>query len=551
MELQSSMYEQNLSILMERFPRLGLLAPTLPLDEMRCEPLLSNQYGKAEAIYVYGLGGGVPYIQLSSWLRENQNRILIFLEDEPGQLASLLYCPEAREMLADPQVEIELFSRKSEEIQALADRFPYQKIELLTVASKSKDRARKLRLQLLRKTTLSHALYLDRIHGYQPFQNFVKNLSILPQSFYANRMKDAFRGIPAVVCGAGPSLNQAIAYLKLINDKALLIAGGSTLAALSSKGVLPHFGMAIDPNLEEYRRLKNSFAFEVPLLYSTRVFPSIFQTCNGPFGYLRSGIGGIPEIWMEEELELLDPLLGEHLSPESISVTAICLAWAQFLGCDPIFLSGVDLAYTGKKRYADGVDSGEEIPFASIESETTAADRILKKKNRRGEAIYTSVRWVMEAASLSHYAKKHPEVRFYNTSDEGLSLSSIPHLPFPDAIERFCAKTYDLRTLVHNQIMLSPMPANTKNVIDREINQLKQSLTRVIACLEILAKKMPGSTALAEIELHEESAFSFFFYDIHSLLSLPHRSFPASEERKEKKWDRFLDLAKKYSHVFP
>ena len=141
----------------------------------------------------------------------------------------------------------------------------------------------------------------------------------------------------------------------------------------------------------------------------------------------------------------------------------------------------------------------------------------------------------MEASSLAHYAKKHPDVHFFNTSDEGLSLNPIPYLPLSEAAHRFCTRTYDLRGLVQNQIALSPMPANAQEVIDREMTQLKGSLDRIINCLEVLARKKGGSTALAEVELQEETAFSFFFYDAHSILTLPERSFPASREAKEKK----------------
>ncbi|HSX26527.1 MAG TPA: 6-hydroxymethylpterin diphosphokinase MptE-like protein, partial [Chlamydiales bacterium] len=304
-----------------------------------------------------------------------------------------------------------------------------------------------------------------------------------------------------------------------------------TLAALSSQGVMPHFGMAIDPNLEEYRRLRNSFAFHVPLLYSTRVFPAVFQTCNGPFGYMRSGIGGLPELWMEEELGLLDPLLGDFLSSESISVTAICLAWAQFLGCNPILLNGVDLAYTGKKRYATGVAEDEEVPFAAIDAEKSAADRILKRKDRNGQPIYTAVRWIMESASLSHFARKHPETTFLNTTEGGLGFRGIDYTPLSTAVRNFPSQ--DLRTRIHKQIASSPMPPQSAHIIATKMKELKTSLDRIISYLEILNGKQKGSTALAELELKEEMAYAYLFYDIDTLF-------------REDKWPKFLDLALKY-----
>jgi hypothetical protein len=520
-------YKENLSALIERFPKL-----TLPSYSWRAkEPLPEAPPvlpGKAEGFYFYGLALGI-YPQLKNWLREHPERKLILLEDNPDRLASFLHLSEAKEALLDVQVHIELLT--NEKIEELSIQFPFQRIEVKALTPSKK--FQRLRLKLLRKTTLSHALRMDRLHGYQPFHNFIENLKRLPESFYANGLKGAFKDVPAIVCGAGPSLS--IETLKTLEKKALIIAGGSTLAAMSSKGIMPHFGMAIDPNLEEYRRLKNSFAFHTPLLYSTRVFPHVFRTSAGPFGYMRSGIGGAHELWIEEELGLLDPLIGENLSPESISVTTICVAWAEFLGCNPILLNGVDLAYTNKKRYAEGVGIDEEVPFSAIDAEKSAADRIVRRKDKNGKTIHTAIRWVMESASISHFAKKHPETLFLNTGEGGLGFKAIDNLPLEEASRRYLTKEFDLR--IQEKILASPMPKNTQEKIRQKIEELKTSLERVLGHLQVLAGKERGSKALAEMEIKEEIAYLILLYDAPGLFS------------EEKRWEGVLNLAQKYKIV--
>ncbi len=555
------------ALFMERFPHLGLLSSSWPIQEIRDEPLPSLQLEKVEALYFYGIGNGSIYFQVKNWLHAKKERELIFLEDNPGAIASFLLRPESADILSDPQIHLALLSKNKQieqELGTLAERLPERRIEVAALPSYSGRRFQNLRLKLLRKTTLSHALHLDRCHGYQAFENFLKNLKHLPQSFYANALKDTFQGIPAIVCGAGPSLQQSMDLLRNLENRALIIAGGSTLAALSSQGVSPHFGMAVDPNLEEYRRLKNNFAFEVPLLYSTRVFPAIFQTCNGPFGYMRSGIGGVPELWIEEQLGLLGPLLGDFLSPESISVTAICLAWAQFLGCNPILLNGVDLAYTGKKRYANGVAEEGEVLFAEIDAEKSAADRIVKRKDRLGKPIYTAIRWIMESASFSYFAKKHPEVRFINTTEGGIGFQGIDYMPLADASSRFLQKEYDLRSLIHREIAIASMPVFAKERIDEKIDELKESLDRLIDHLQILTGRKKGSTVLAEMELKDEIAFLYLFYDMDGVLEtslrrtfrdwMPDESGVEMEKRSQlrsqEKWTRLLDLSLLYQSLF-
>ena len=518
--------EKSLALFMERYPMLALLFPRWTPSETPFESIKHFDPGKSEVIYIYGLGVGAPYFQMKSWLHEKGDRKLVFLEDDEGHFAYFLQSPHSAALLSDPQVHFELIGKDKKELQTIAEKFPMRRVEMAALPSKDKNRFRSLKLALLRKTTLSHALYQDRLHGDHLFQNFAQNLRHLPSSFYANGLKGAFQGIPAIICGAGPSLQSAIPLLKTLSGRALIIAGGSTLAALSSQGVPIHFGIAVDPNWEEVRRMKNSFAFDTPLLYSTRVHPGIFQTCSGPFGYMRSGIGGVLELWMEEALGLQDPLIGKHLSQESISVTTVCMAWAVFLGCSAILLSGVDLAYTNQKHYAAGVKLGEEIPLPLFDVEKCAADRILWRRDRLRQPIQTATRWVMESASLADFAKKHRKnVRFINTTEGGLPIRGIPYLSLPEAADLYLTNVYPLESQIKEWMAKSPMPQNSQETIVNKMKELRESLARVIDCLEVLALKKKGSLALAELDLEEEMATDFLFYDIFEMLYRVRPSF--------------------------
>ncbi len=363
----------------ERFPKYALLAlqwqpkyvEFTDLIQWRSKLDLSN----IEILYVVGIGNGQAYDLLKDWLCEDRARRLVFLEEDTGVVAALLERQTA--LFDDLQVDFECLL--PETAIELAERYPAKQIEVVALPEKKIFPFSALSPATASQNDSFARLISRSIARLPAFRKFCSQSASPRTRFYANGLKGAFQGIPAIVCGAGPSLKKAIALLKKLEGRAVVIAGGSTLAALSSAGVEPHFGLAIDPNLEEYRRFRNSFAFECPLLISTRVFPGIFQTCNGPFGYLRSGIGGVPELWLEEELGLCDPLLGEHLSEESISVTAIALAFAQHIGCGPILLSGVDLAYTGGERYAPGISS-EKTSLREMDAEKSAADRIFAQK---------------------------------------------------------------------------------------------------------------------------------------------------------------------------
>ncbi|MBI5272352.1 MAG: motility associated factor glycosyltransferase family protein [Chlamydiia bacterium] len=532
-------FEENYARLMERFPQIALEMPAEGARYAAEESVSLPSMEHIEALYFYGLGSGEVYDLVKLWLHEKSTRRLIIFEKDLRCIAAFLHHPRASALLADLQTMI----AHPQDAQTLVQQFPFERIEVAVSSSFSPRAACTLRIELLRKASLASALHLDRLHGYQVFQNFLRNIQHLPHSFYANLLEGKFKGTPAIICGAGPSLQQAIPLLKIAENKALIIAGGSTLAALSSQGISPHFGMAIDPNLEEYRRLKNSFAFEVPLLYSTRVFPSVFQTCNGPFGYMRAGIGGVPELWMEEELQLKEQLIGAHLSSDSISVTAICLAWAQFLGCNPIVFSGVDLAYTNRRRYASGVGADE---LFDADGDQGMADKLVKRKDRKGKSVYTAVRWLMESASFSHFASTHPEITFLNTTEGGIGIKGVPYCSLDSVLDQYCCEASDLRARVQKEIAMAPMPLDTADVIRKRLEELKTSLARVVLHLEVIAEgKSPGMAAIAELEMVDEIAYLYLFYDAPLVIERELAKEGIAEDAN-KKWERFLRLAKQY-----
>jgi len=535
----------NFALLMERFPMLGLLAPSFPIESQEKQDFSSWDALslECEVLYVYGVSLDA-YLKLKSWLHQNGARRLVFLENREGALGAFLQGENAFHLLQDAQVGLHLVGSGralDESLEALSQMHPVRELEVISLPSRKGSYFRSLRLKLLRKTTLTGAIQTDRANGYQLFFNFVRNACHAKDSFYVNALKNAFANIPAVICGAGPSLSEAFRALGTLESKALIFACGSAMAALSRANIEPHFCVAVDPNREEFLRAKNCFAFSSPLLYSTRVHPDVFSTVNGPFGYVRSQFSDVSQLWLEEELGLADPLLGAKLSSESISVTSMALAAAEHLGCNPIIFAGLDMAYTGNQRYSQAVGVRETAEEAKS-ARKAISDRVLIKKDRQGKKVYSAVRWVMESASLSAYAKAHPHVRFLSATQGGIGFKGIDYAPLEKIAADF-HEEHDLRGMLHAASISAPMP---KVPIEPKLLDLKESLLRVIDSLNILSGKTKGIPILAELEMKEELAFSVLFYDL--FLLLPHW---LKGKNPEDKWPLALSLAEKYLAVMP
>jgi hypothetical protein len=582
-------FQINLDLLMEKAPKIGLFAHTFPctyqffytssnelnaqkdekmiyLEEAISEEVLHwkkqiNLENK-DAIYIYGIGLGYDYLALKNWLKLDEKRDLIFLEDDEEIFSVFLHTELATEILKDPQVHFYFFhdnEKKHDAILDLIDTFPINNIDVVLPTChhiKNERKFQNLRLHILRKSFLTNAIFNDRINSQVPFQNFLENTSKIPESFYANNLKNSFKNIPAIICGAGPSLEKSIQPLKELEDRALIFAGGSTITALSREGVMPHLGMALDPTEEEYDRLKNNLAFEVPILYSTRVYPKVFETLNGPLGYMRAGIGGVPELWLEEELNLQGELIGNTVHEEALSVTTLCIAMAKFMGCNPIILTGCDLSYSENRRYAKGVIADELNGLPKEE--------LIKKKDIFGKYVNTTVQWIMESTAISEFAQASSDCQFFNATEGGLGFNCIPNKSLSDLSQEFLQKKYDLRSWLHSEIESNNYPLAMKEEITHLLHKLSQSIDNCEVYTKIIIEEFEkaktdsyqsGRMVLAEMDLKEEDAYCYLFYDLfHYLEKLFQRTYKnkiyENDWKANKiKWEWFHEKVKEYAHI--
>ncbi len=473
-------------------------------------------------------------------MARKKERQLIIIEDQQLDFLAFLHTSFAKKVLNHPRIHFAFFYKGEKNFEDnLAKKFPVRKTEVLLAPTKKKSQKfHNLRLKLLRKTTLSEGLYMDRLYSVITFQNFVENVRQFPGSFYMNTLKGAFEKMPVIIVGAGPSLSQNIPLLKKLENKAFIIAGGSAISALSSFGIKPHLGFALDPNLEEYYRLKRNFSFDLPMVCSSRVHSGISCQMNGIRGYLRSSFGQLYDLWIEEKIGLKGDFIGSNLSSEALSVTTMALSLAEFLGFDPLILVGVDLAYTSNSRYATGVVEDEKIDPAHIDRSKISEDRIYQMKDVQGSPIYTSVKWIMERDTLDQFTKKSSKT-FYNASG-GLAFT---HIPYKKLEEIHFHSTYPFSDLLYALINQALIPCSQEE-IEKYLIELQSSLQKCLSHLRILKSNDSfGHKVLGEMELKEERAYQILFYDTQKILKkyLPN---------EKKRWSCFYQIVQRYLDIF-
>lgn len=295
------MLQSNLKLLEEKNPLLALRAQMAPEKE------------PVDVTYVFGLGE-IPL----------QGKRVIFFEDDGERVRRFLQTASAEHLLADPRVSIvgtdveslkkvlwetaldtwELISLRAEGFLPFEEQLTFLKEGILLIVNDVKDGGRRVLFNILQNSTLS---LQDGLRLTMP-------------------------GIPAIVCGAGPSLDRHRAFIRASKGKALIIACGSASELVEEADCVA----MLDP-------LQAQTGGEKPLFFQNRLNAHFLKTWSGP--KLNMGhSGGFP---VEEYLFGPGRFLDSGWNAGNFGV-----AIAKALGCDPIIPIGIDSA----GGYAEGIE---------------------------------------------------------------------------------------------------------------------------------------------------------------------------------------------------
>ncbi|MFY7842702.1 MAG: motility associated factor glycosyltransferase family protein [Rhabdochlamydiaceae bacterium] len=506
-----------------------------------------------DGFFIYGCGLGEYYKDVRSWLDKKPHRKLVLIEQDRECLEIFLKTSIAFDVIKHPQIYLHfIFDPQPKEsiIEELAFTYPFDKFEVYFTdfyQEMEPHLKEDFSLSLSRRITVIHGAFQEALHYQEIVKNILPNYRFLLESFDPLNLKDKFKGIPALVCGAGPSLADSCDELHQLKDKAIIFAGGSSITALNHLGFEPHFCLAFDPNLTEKDRLKEAFSFETPFIYGNRLHPSIFQLFNHMWGYAKLHAEGPLEKWMIEQLGLNDENVGQDLTDEALSVTTIAVWLARYLGCYPIIFLGIDLAFTKNHSYSHGVLDDQRIDLRTLEKESKVGEKLLKLKDVYDQDIFSLTKWVMEADVISHISSQYPDCKFINLSKGGIGFKNIPHLSLKELLQHHSFIQKDIKGVIHREVLQAfPNGCLANDFIVQKLQSLKHSFPRVKKLLEKASLEIEnnknlygGRLFLLEEELEAEPLYKIFLTQIPFLIEPmgPIDSFGLTKEE--------IDLSKK------
>jgi len=241
--------------------------------------------------------------------------------------------------LADLRMEVAEHSRVNWGLEIAGDPRLHQEWGPLVVQTVQQARQFRYSMELTKRTNVDEwtrvALeMLPQVVGSPP-------LNLIPR---------CLDGIPAVIVGAGPSLEGNIRQLAAIQDRVAIIATNSSIGPLERHGIQPDIVCVVETQAASIEAVVNSPLWPgAVLVYGSHVWPGIVQTRARHKIPALQGVGPIGG-WLCHHLHIPPILTGG-------SVSTISLRVAELLGASAAILVGMDCAEgpDGRALYARGV----------------------------------------------------------------------------------------------------------------------------------------------------------------------------------------------------
>ncbi|GAV22541.1 motility associated factor glycosyltransferase family protein [Carboxydothermus pertinax] len=336
----------------------------------------------------------------------------------------------------------------------------------------------------IRNLAINHNTYL--IFSETWYYTYFKNFKSAIKSKPINLLKGIFKGKPAIVVSAGPSLEKNVHLLKNISDNFIIITGGRTLKTLLDLGVEPDFVCVVDAGEPSYLVIKDAlkYQFSSYLLFTEITNAKVVEEFPGEKVFFS----------VEQSTKhLLDYKVDSLYTGGSVAHT--CVDFAVYLGCDNVILIGQDLAYTEDKHHAELATFNEVDKVKNINSEYILVNGL------NGDKVKTTSVLDEFRKKFEGYFEMHKHIKFINATEGGAFINGAEAMTLKEAITLYGKEKID-KTKISK--VLSGFEFDLELIMNN-IKELAELATRIIEkindaklTLERLRKKVRKGKNIGE-----------------------------------------------------
>jgi len=275
------------------------------------------------------------------------------------------------------------------------------------------------------------------VHADRLTLNGIRNLMQLRHSQPVGNYLDALKGVPACVVAAGPSLNEALPILREYRDRMLIVSVGKSFKLLVKEGIDPHVVAQLDMAegcMKFYEGAK--IHPDTTLFWDGDCWPEVPELWKGPKIVADCGIA----VW--NWAKLFDGGL-RTVDWKAQTVAHSSLHLARLMGCNPLMLVGVDLAFPGEQTHAEGVThtwGGKLSAFP--ETKYVEVNRV------GGGMVRTLPNMRSYITGFEIIAANTKQQQIIQTSPAGAKIRGTVEMPLKQAAEKYCCDPRDVAGLL-------------------------------------------------------------------------------------------------------
>lgn len=357
--------------------------------------------------------------------------------------------------------------------------------------------------------------------------NILRNSEFFENSINLNDYKNIYKGNPAIIVSAGPSLDKNFHLLKDYQSKTLIFAQDATYEKLIGNEIEPDFIATFERTYNTYEKLiknKKINVSEVNFLNKSVIWPETNQWVkdnNGKLSFVFTNT-----LSYEKHLGEICNLPALNIDS---SVAILDLAVALHLGCDPIIFIGQDLSYSDEGY----THSGDSL---LNEKKDLEDESLLTVKGINGGNVRTTKILNMFKEQIENIIIKNPNTTFINSTEGGALIRGARNIDFNKSLKLYAKKDISKKNL-------KPSKNNKKSIIK---NNYKKNIESIRVFIKSIRKndnnEIINETLTKEIQ--NNLLFQNVFFVIIREFYVKYK--PEKDMKKKKELlDDFIDTVEK------
>ena len=265
--------------------------------------------------------------------------------------------------------------------------------------------------------------------GQRWVRNLSKNMTAIRDYPGISRLEGLANGNPVFLAAAGPSLDKIKPLLRDIYDRCIIVAVDTSLRFFVKNRIQPDFVLVVDPQFWNSRHLDRCFsgkaAVQTALIAESAVYPPVLSL-------------PVKNKFLCGSLFPLGKFIEDQVDPKGRlgaggSVATTAWDFARSLGCNEIWIAGLDLAFPGLKTHFRGarfeeLSNSQSHRLYPVEKWVLRALRDgfpFKARSGSGDQVLTDRRLSLYAAWFENQFKLYPQVQNYSLFKDGLDITGL------------------------------------------------------------------------------------------------------------------------------